>query len=130
MSQSCASSILCCVQLFSPCACRHVGDDKGRTHELEQSAVKCMRGILFCYMRQSEKVTAYNRFIIQLSSTQPLDFAKLHFRWSVSSCVSHGRMLFTLALTASLEIPSQLMMSGGTCRLSVLYHKYTVHVCD
>lgn len=36
--------------------CRHVGDDKGRTHELEQSAVKCMRGILFCYMRQSEKV--------------------------------------------------------------------------
>ena len=35
---------------------RHVGDDKGRTHELEQSAVKCMRGILFCYMRQAEKV--------------------------------------------------------------------------
>lgn len=35
---------------------RHVGDDKGRTHELEQSAVKCMRGILFCYMRQSDKV--------------------------------------------------------------------------
>ena len=35
---------------------RHVGDDKGRMHELEQSAVKCMRGILFCYMRQADKV--------------------------------------------------------------------------
>jgi len=40
-------------------AYRHVGDDKGRTHELEQSAVKCMRGILFCYMRQSEKVERF-----------------------------------------------------------------------
>lgn len=36
---------------------RRVGDDKGRTHELEQSAVKCMRGLLFCYMRQAEKVS-------------------------------------------------------------------------
>ena len=36
--------------------CRQVGDDKGRTHELEQSAVKCMRGLLFCYMRQAQKV--------------------------------------------------------------------------
>lgn len=33
-----------------------MGDDKGRTFELEQCAVKCMRGILFCYMRQAEKV--------------------------------------------------------------------------
>jgi len=36
---------------------RHVGDDKGRTYELEQSAVKCLRGILYCYMRQAKKVT-------------------------------------------------------------------------
>ena len=35
---------------------RQVGDDRGRTHELEQSAVKCMRGLLFCYMRQADKV--------------------------------------------------------------------------
>ena len=43
---------------------RHVGDDKGRTHELEQSAVKCMRGILFCYMRQAEKVSSSSLFTI------------------------------------------------------------------
>ena len=36
---------------------RHVGDDKGRTYELEQSAVKCMRGILYCYMRQAKKAS-------------------------------------------------------------------------
>ena len=35
---------------------RQVDDDKGRNYELEQSAVKCMRGILFCYMRQAAKV--------------------------------------------------------------------------
>ena len=37
-------------------SCSHVGDDKGRTHELEKNAIKCMRGLLFCYMRQSDKV--------------------------------------------------------------------------
>ena len=44
--------------------CRHVSDDKGRTHELEQSAVKCMRGILFCYMRQSEKVIVNSLLVL------------------------------------------------------------------
>ena len=37
---------------------RHIDDDEGRTHALEQSAVKCMRGILFCYMRQCHKVNS------------------------------------------------------------------------
>lgn len=32
-------------------------DSKGRAYELQQAAVKCMRGILFCYMRQADKVT-------------------------------------------------------------------------
>ena len=36
---------------------RQMGADKGRTYELEQCTVKCMRGILFCYMRQSDKVS-------------------------------------------------------------------------
>lgn len=35
---------------------RKVDDDQGRTHELAQSAVKCMRGILFCWIRQADKV--------------------------------------------------------------------------
>uniref|UniRef100_A0A803XZR0 Phosphorylase b kinase regulatory subunit n=1 Tax=Meleagris gallopavo TaxID=9103 RepID=A0A803XZR0_MELGA len=37
-------------------AYRRIDDDKGRTHELEHSAIKCMRGILYCYMRQADKV--------------------------------------------------------------------------
>ena len=28
----------------------------GRTHELEHSAIKTMRGVLYCYMRQADKV--------------------------------------------------------------------------
>ncbi|KAJ8784575.1 hypothetical protein J1605_007926 [Eschrichtius robustus] len=34
---------------------RHIDDDKGRTHELEHSGIKCMRGIVYCYMRQADK---------------------------------------------------------------------------
>ncbi|XP_048576462.1 phosphorylase b kinase regulatory subunit beta [Nematostella vectensis] len=42
-------------------AYRHMGDNQGRTYELQQSAVKCMRGILFCYMRQADKVELFKR---------------------------------------------------------------------
>lgn len=37
-------------------SCSRIDDDMGRTHELEHSAIKCMRGILYCYMRQADKV--------------------------------------------------------------------------
>uniref|UniRef100_A0A8B9TG96 Phosphorylase b kinase regulatory subunit n=1 Tax=Anas platyrhynchos TaxID=8839 RepID=A0A8B9TG96_ANAPL len=38
-----------------------IDDDKGRTHELEHSAIKCMRGILYCYMRQADKVQQFKQ---------------------------------------------------------------------
>uniref|UniRef100_UPI00358E08F8 phosphorylase b kinase regulatory subunit beta-like n=1 Tax=Myxine glutinosa TaxID=7769 RepID=UPI00358E08F8 len=40
-------------------AYRRIDDDKGRKHELESCAVKCMRGILYCYMRQSHKLQKF-----------------------------------------------------------------------
>ncbi|XP_069757774.1 phosphorylase b kinase regulatory subunit beta isoform X5 [Narcine bancroftii] len=42
-------------------AYRRIDDDKGRTHELEYSAIKCMRGILYCYMRQADKVESFKQ---------------------------------------------------------------------
>ncbi|XP_078688666.1 phosphorylase b kinase regulatory subunit beta-like isoform X2 [Branchiostoma floridae x Branchiostoma belcheri] len=42
-------------------AYRRVDDDRGRTHELEHCTVKCMRGILYCYMRQAEKVELFKQ---------------------------------------------------------------------
>ncbi|CDQ59399.1 unnamed protein product [Oncorhynchus mykiss] len=42
-------------------AYRRIDDDMGRTHELEHSAIKCMRGILYCYMRQSDKVEQFKQ---------------------------------------------------------------------
>uniref|UniRef100_A0A4W5MJE1 Phosphorylase b kinase regulatory subunit n=1 Tax=Hucho hucho TaxID=62062 RepID=A0A4W5MJE1_9TELE len=42
-------------------AYRRIDDDMGRTHELEHSAIKCMRGILYCYMRQSDKVEEFKQ---------------------------------------------------------------------
>jgi len=38
-----------------------VDNDKGRTHELAQSAVKCMRGILRCWLRQADKVEKFKQ---------------------------------------------------------------------
>lgn len=39
---------------------RKIDDDQGKTVELAQTAVKCMRGILFCWFRQADKVTQYH----------------------------------------------------------------------
>nr|XP_002732441.1 PREDICTED: phosphorylase b kinase regulatory subunit beta-like [Saccoglossus kowalevskii] len=53
-------SVYCAVALWSlALAYRRIDNDLGRTYELEQSAVKCMRGILFCYMRQADKVEKF-----------------------------------------------------------------------
>ncbi|KAF7646959.1 hypothetical protein LDENG_00179490, partial [Lucifuga dentata] len=42
-------------------AYRRIDDDMGRTHELEHSAIKCVRGILYCYMRQADKVEQFKQ---------------------------------------------------------------------
>ena len=47
--------------LLSACFYRHMDDSQGRAYELQQAAVKCMRGILFCYMRQADKVSVWKR---------------------------------------------------------------------
>ncbi|CAE1244331.1 PHKA_B [Acanthosepion pharaonis] len=47
-------SIYCAAATWSLSqAYRHIDDDKGRTQELAQSAVKTMRGILYCWMHQT-----------------------------------------------------------------------------
>ncbi|ROT72681.1 putative phosphorylase b kinase regulatory subunit beta isoform X1 [Penaeus vannamei] len=38
-----------------------IDDDRGKAYELGQSCVKCMRGILMCWMRQSEKVERFKQ---------------------------------------------------------------------
>jgi phosphorylase kinase alpha/beta subunit len=53
-------NVMCATGLWHlSLAYRQMGADKGRTYELEQCTVKCMRGILFCYMRQSDKVERF-----------------------------------------------------------------------
>ncbi|XP_066917591.1 phosphorylase b kinase regulatory subunit beta-like [Clytia hemisphaerica] len=53
-------NVYCAISIWAlGLAYRHVDDDEGRTFELEQSAVKCMRGILFFYMRQSEQLEKF-----------------------------------------------------------------------
>ncbi|KAK2190913.1 hypothetical protein NP493_65g06037 [Ridgeia piscesae] len=50
----CATAIWALSQAF-----KRIDDDKGKTLELAQSAVKCMRGILACWMRQADKVEKF-----------------------------------------------------------------------
>ncbi|KTF86965.1 hypothetical protein cypCar_00013399 [Cyprinus carpio] len=50
-------SLYCAASIWAlALAYRRIDDDMGRTHELEHSAIKCMRGIMYCYMQQSDKV--------------------------------------------------------------------------
>lgn len=53
-------SIYCAMATWSLYqAYRRIDDDRGKSYELGQSAVKCMRGILFCWLRQAGKVEAF-----------------------------------------------------------------------
>ncbi len=49
-------SLYCCCALWAlyQAYTKRIDDDKGKGHELGQSAVKCMRGVLFAWMRQSK----------------------------------------------------------------------------
>ena len=46
----CASAIWALYQAYT----KRIDDDGGKAHELGQSAVKCMRGVLFAWMRQTK----------------------------------------------------------------------------
>ncbi|KAL3859718.1 hypothetical protein ACJMK2_009920 [Sinanodonta woodiana] len=53
-------SIFCAVASWALSqAYRRIDNDQGRTHELAQVAVKCMRGILFCWIRQADKLEKF-----------------------------------------------------------------------
>ena len=50
-------NVFCAIAVWSLRQCyRKIDNDQGRAHELGQAAVKCMRGILDCWMKQAKKV--------------------------------------------------------------------------
>ena len=50
-------NVFCAIAVWSLRQCySKIDNDQGRTHELGQAAVKCMRGILTCWMKQAKKV--------------------------------------------------------------------------
>ncbi|CAK1550086.1 unnamed protein product [Leptosia nina] len=50
----CASAVWGLYQAY-----RRIDDDRGKSHELGQSTVKCMRGILECWIKQASRVEAF-----------------------------------------------------------------------
>ncbi|XP_050425684.1 probable phosphorylase b kinase regulatory subunit beta isoform X2 [Adelges cooleyi] len=55
-------SIYCAAAIWSLFqAYRRIDDDRGKLYELGQSAVKCMRGILACWIRQADQVERFKK---------------------------------------------------------------------
>ncbi|XP_001601216.1 probable phosphorylase b kinase regulatory subunit beta isoform X2 [Nasonia vitripennis] len=55
-------SIYCAAAVWSLYqAYRRIDDDRGKSYELGQSAIKCMRGILECWMKQSSRVELFKK---------------------------------------------------------------------
>ncbi|XP_015430150.1 PREDICTED: probable phosphorylase b kinase regulatory subunit beta [Dufourea novaeangliae] len=55
-------SIYCAAAIWSLYqAYRRIDDDRGKSYELGQSAVKCMRGILECWVKQSSRIELFKR---------------------------------------------------------------------
>ncbi|XP_065647603.1 phosphorylase b kinase regulatory subunit beta isoform X3 [Hydra vulgaris] len=55
-------NIYCAMAIWSmSLGYRHLDNDGGRTHLLQQSTVKCMRGLLFFFMLQADKVEAFKK---------------------------------------------------------------------
>ena len=60
ISYSASTAVTECMTSRVSCVfTRRIDDDRGRTHELAQCAVKCMRGILECWLRQADKVEKF-----------------------------------------------------------------------
>ncbi|CAF2643856.1 unnamed protein product [Rotaria sp. Silwood2] len=53
-------NVFCAIAVWAlrQCYCK-IDNDQGRAHELGQAAVKCMRGILNCWMKQAKKVEIF-----------------------------------------------------------------------
>ncbi|XP_065353861.1 probable phosphorylase b kinase regulatory subunit beta isoform X1 [Cloeon dipterum] len=55
-------SIYCAAAVWSLYqAYRRIDDDRGKSYELGQSAVKCMRGILVCWIKQASRVEKFKK---------------------------------------------------------------------
>ncbi|RZF33916.1 hypothetical protein LSTR_LSTR012258 [Laodelphax striatellus] len=55
-------SVYCAAAIWSLYqAYRRIDDDRGKSYELGQSAVKCMRGILECWIKQADRIELFKK---------------------------------------------------------------------
>ena len=90
-------NVFCAIAVWSLRQCYiKIDNDQGRAHELGQSAIKCMRGILLCWMKQAKKVLIY-----AMRRTQRLI---LHCSWRSSKENNRRKMLCTRSSMFSMEV--------------------------
>ena len=61
---------------------RRIDNDKGRTHELSQCAVRCMRGVLECWMRQADHVEKFKQSQVARNSLH------VKFHWETGEAIT------------------------------------------
>eukprot|EP00118_Oscarella_pearsei_P010638 m.66389 g.66389 ORF g.66389 m.66389 type:complete len:1074 (+) comp35386_c0_seq8:474-3695(+) len=107
-------NVYCAAALWAlSLAYRRLDDDRGRTYELEQSAVKCMRGILFCYMRQSGKLEKFKK----MQSPKDALHCRFHHLTGDTAAVDDYGHLQIDATSLYLVFLSQMITSG----LQIIY---------
>ncbi|KAJ3135016.1 hypothetical protein HK100_003153 [Physocladia obscura] len=91
-------------------AYRRIDDDEGRAYELEHATIKCMRGILFAYMRQAHKVELFK------NSQSVLDSLHAKFNTATGDTVVGDKDWGHLQLDATSIFVLQLaqMTAAGT----------------
>uniref|UniRef100_A0A3B5MRY2 Phosphorylase b kinase regulatory subunit n=1 Tax=Xiphophorus couchianus TaxID=32473 RepID=A0A3B5MRY2_9TELE len=113
-------------------AYRRIDDDLGRTHELEHSAIKCMRGILYCYMRQADKVSLFQRLLLSCCFPQEslLLFQLITFivviMWLIFGVSSHSSSV-GLAKAALEAINGFNLFGNQGCSWSVIFVDLDAH---
>lgn len=106
-------NVFCAIAVWSLRQCYiKIDNDQGRAHELGQSAIKCMRGILICWMKQAKKVR-----VDVMKRTQRVI---LPCSWRSSKENNRRKMLCTRSSMFSMEVKSKERMKSVNCK-SVLF---------
>ncbi|XP_075211939.1 putative phosphorylase b kinase regulatory subunit beta isoform X2 [Lycorma delicatula] len=126
-------SIYCAAAVWSLYqAYRRIDDDRGKSYELGQSAVKCMRGILECWLKQADRVELFKKnqcdkyalhckFCLDTGDTVFSDEEYSHLQARKSSCTSDLYPLILQIDVVSLYLLYLVQMI--TSGLQIVYTK-------
>lgn len=107
-------NVFCAIAVWSLRQCYNkIDNDQGRSHELGQAAVKCMRGILHCWMKQAKKVDDFRK---TRSNSFFSSNDEIKFRPKYSKANNHITMHCIQNLMCSMVVKSKELMKSDNCK--------------